>query len=760
MTAALALAALLAAAPAASGAPPAPAPVWFTPAEVAPLFTGPLAAAKVAYDAGRYAEAAAALAGTRRPEARYLRGVALVEADRGAEAAVALRGLGEELPELVDRIAWWRGRALDRADRQREALVEYARVQPGSLFWAQARVASARDLRALGEPREAQAALAPILAAPSPDEPSRGDPAAEALQLSGELLAGSGAPVELARARRAFLDCWAVHPLTAAGAACAVELRRLPGDAGRPPPLEDVVRHAEALVEANRNDTALRELAPVLPTLAPAGPGEPVACRARFAAGKALRRTHQHSRAVEALRPVAELCEDASLRARASYLLAQSALVVSPDEGIAAYRRMAREFPDHALADDALFFAADQLARQDQPEEARRVLTELLEQHPRTEFRGEALFRLAWMDKRAGRTDAAVEALGRLEQEFRELDAYEHARAAYWRARLLAARGQGRDREEARGIFAGLVARYPVDYYGLLSRARLAELDPGERFAQATLRLPPSPPGFRYDAGALAEDRHFGAGVRLLRMGLAQSAAEELRAADRRPWIDAAPAELDPLLLLAELLDRAQDHRAAHNLVRTAGRQALRQKPEGRALRIWRIAYPPAFRDDIERWSSSAGVPADLLQGLMREESGLDPLVVSPAGAVGLTQLMLPTARQVARQLKLRPPSQLDLMRGPLNIRLGASYLGRLLRRFDGSPALAAAAYNAGPNAVGRWLKAQGTLSLDEFVEEIPLQETRGYVKRVLRSYGAYRLLYGAGGEPPMALSQKLPGQT
>jgi soluble lytic murein transglycosylase len=119
---------------------------------------------------------------------------------------------------------------------------------------------------------------------------------------------------------------------------------------------------------------------------------------------------------------------------------------------------------------------------------------------------------------------------------------------------------------------------------------------------------------------------------------------------------------------------------------------------------------------------------------------------------------MVPTAQQVARKLRLgRPVGAAELMDGPLNIRLGAGHLGEVLRRLGGSAPLAIAAYNAGEGQVRTWLRERGSLPLDEFIEEIPIQETRGYVKRVLRSYAAYRLLYGGPGELPVPLPQKLP---
>src|SRR5574341_2441249 len=137
-------------------------------------------------------------------------------------------------------------------------------------------------------------------------------------------------------------------------------------------------------------------------------------------------------------------------------------------------------------------------------------------------------------------------------------------------------------------------------------------------------------------------------------------AAEELRAIDLAPLRAAAKAA-PAIFLVAALLDRAGDHRSAHALLKSEGRAVLRSPPVGDGIRLWRIAYPAAFRPEVVRWASAARVPADLLQALMREESALDPAVVSPAGAVGLTQLMPTTAREMARRLKLPRPSAADL---------------------------------------------------------------------------------------------------
>lgn len=744
----LALAALVAAAPGPSQ-PPATAGRPFTEADLAPLLDPALAPALVAFESGRWEEVAGKLEGIDQPAAKLLRGVALASLHRGGEAAAALSGLAKALPDVADRIHYWTGLALEDAGRRPEAGQAYGRVAAGSLLHAEAALALARLRLAMGDGTGALEALRTTLAEPAPADASRGDAGARALLLAGQIRASAGRPPE---ARRAFLECWENHPLAPESRECLSRARALPGSSGAAPGREDFLSRAESLLAANRNAAALKELerAPAFP---PPGESQPLGCRAAFVRGKAHRKEREYLLAMQALQPVVDRCGDAGLRARALYVLA-SAAAAGGQDGVAWYRRLAREFPGDATADDALFLAADLLAQQGQLKESARLLAELVEQYPRGDYRPEALFRLGWLARQQGDAGGAVAAFARAESEFRDTDPYEHARAAYWRARVLHERGKPGDAAAARDVWRMLVSRYPADYYGLLAEARLDGEGP------IAPRRPPAPSeaGLRWSPGPLGLDPHFRAGVLLLRLGLRGLAAEELGAADRRPLGNGSgEAGPEPLLLLADLLDRAGDHKSAHQILRTQGRQILRRPPEGLPLRVWQVAYPPAWRAEVVRWAVPAGVPPDLLQALMREESALDPAVVSPAGAVGLTQLMPLTARATAKRLKLPRPAWADLGDPALNIRLGAAHLGDLLGRFGGSAALALAAYNAGGAAVRGWWRARSAMSLDEFVEEIPIQETRGYVKRVLRSYAAYRMLYGKEGEPGLHIAWRLP---
>ena len=424
-----------------------------------------------------------------------------------------------------------------------------------------------------------------------------------------------------------------------------------------------------------------------------------------------------------------------------------------------------RNFPDSTLSDDAVF--AQALARRRAGDFAgeRALLQDILEHHPESDLRTEAEFHLFWSHFAEGHPRQGVIFLDELAAH-PDADGADEERARYWRARALlepdaaeseAARASSR--EAARADLIWLVETRPLTYHGLLARGRLAQLDPERLRAIEEVETPRvaamlrARPALR--AGPLLRDPHLLAAVELLRLGLRPEAARELLAVDRGPARASGPEGEEALVLLADLSARAGDLRNAHALIRTDLRGLLRRTSESLALRAAALAYPLAFRDQIAKAAQHAQVPADLVQALMREESALDPGALSSAGALGLTQLMPATAREVAQRLRLRGYTTDRLSDPEVNIRIGATYLGQLYKRFH-HPALALASYNAGPGTVSGWLKVRGSLPLDAFVEEIPLDETRAYVKRCLRSFSAYQYLYGPGPSRSPQLSQEL----
>ncbi len=168
----------------------------------------------------------------------------------------------------------------------------------------------------------------------------------------------------------------------------------------------------------------------------------------------------------------------------------------------------------------------------------------------------------------------------------------------------------------------------------------------------------------------------------------------------------------------------------------------------------WKIAYPRAFPALVEKNARANQIPEALQLAIMREESAFNPRIESFANAIGLTQMLIKTAKRFANNA----PVNRDVLMDPAkNLEIGSRFLGFLWKHFDATPPLAIAGYNAGEGAVDRWLgdRAYAGLAIDEFMESIPYDETRNYTKRVLASYFAYCWLYGR--KPVPEISFKLP---
>jgi soluble lytic murein transglycosylase len=407
--------------------------------------------------------------------------------------------------------------------------------------------------------------------------------------------------------------------------------------------------------------------------------------------------------------------ENRFMRARS---LARSGRI---DEAKAAFERLGRGRDDWAAR--ALFLVGT-LYEDDDVAKASARYREALERAGRAELRIEARWRLAWRAVLEKRWSEAARDLAALARD--TADPIEALRARYWEGRALAQAGDA----SGRAKLAALARDWRFTYYGQQAAPRAAGSEPAANVG-------PAPPPLPDDAGArpLAVEALLRPRI-LLEAGLGADAGAEARALAPRAQ------RLADRVALAALLQDAGQFDAAQRLMLEAYALQLAAGPGDAAREIWWAAYPRAFAPEVERAAARAGIAPQLLYAVMREESGFRPEVRSVVGARGLVQIMPETGRKLAQQLGAASYSPDELFDPGRNLELGAAYLAELLARFGGRVSAAVASYNAGPEAVERWLAQNGALEDDAWIEAIPYDQTRGYAKKVLRSLAVYRALY------------------
>ena len=346
---------------------------------------------------------------------------------------------------------------------------------------------------------------------------------------------------------------------------------------------------------------------------------------------------------------------------------------------------------------------------------------------PNREVAGVALWRLGWLAWLRGEPRVAA-------AEWRHVTEVSGGRslrlpALYWRARALEA---VKNETGAEALYARVLAEAPRGYYGMLAAPRVGGAAPAAMPRDIGAPALPANP-----AEAFKADPRFARVDLLRRIGLVEYAWEELE--------DVVQSSVgDPIGLYGASSAYVRDERyhLALRIVRrhfgalsTSGDPALPRA-------FWEVIYPFGWRDEVGEAATRAGLDPFLVAAIVREESSYYPRAVSRAGARGLMQLMPATAKPMAdvRGLAFEDGGVLDNPRANLDI--GTAFLAGLMKEF-GDPRLAIAAYNAGPKRVRDWWKARRTGDMEAFVEQIPYDETRQYVKRVMLSWTEYRRLYG-----------------
>ena len=408
-------------------------------------------------------------------------------------------------------------------------------------------------------------------------------------------------------------------------------------------------------------------------------------------------------------------------------------------EAVERFHRVEKLFPTHRLADDACLRAA--LVECDSGNETRGLaaLASLPDTYPEGDMAGEALFRVALAKLVKRDLPGAQAALDRMLAAGLDGGRGTAGRGAYFRARVAQLAG---DLDDARRRYAEVLARQPLGYYMLLAHARLRALNP-EQARSVIEEGVAREQGMQFLTKEHPElaSPSFDRFARLLEVGEFDSARREAHAGGL------VADGVDPELLwtVAWSYDRAGAPDLGHSFTRSRLVDFREHWPAGRWRLAWEVAYPRVWQSLVGRESEAVHVPLPLTWAIMREESAFNPDAHSVADAIGLMQLIVPTARVTARGTAF-PWDDESLRRPEVSIALGTRLLSSLRASFPANPALAIAAYNGGSRAVRRWLDERGGDDFDVFVERIPFEETRAYLKRVLSSQAAYAYLYAPGG--------------
>jgi soluble lytic murein transglycosylase len=529
----------------------------------------------------------------------------------------------------------------------------------------------------------------------------------------GEALAAIGA-VAAARgdtdaARYAYEASLDAYPRGASGARAAWGvLRTGPVDS------EQALRSARILDGARENQQALigyeRHLAELSETMQP----EPAALLAR---ARLLSAVGTHEASVVEFRKLVETEDpDFELRVLDQWRRARNRQgrgdAVRTIQGWIIDR-----FPESREAVDIVVAWANSSLARGAYTEAAAGFQRAIAMEPSHASAGLARMRLGQIRLQQNDEEAAAEVFGSYLREFPNGQRW--AEATYWTARSLGAIGRDADAQE---YLSEIRERDVLSYYGVLTYELLEE-----PFQPDVPDGPASAPRI----WLLDELRTIG-----LLMDAGLDAGVEAHVAALIERTDGSvPETLDLADALIEMGFSIEGINLGWALLRGGTPQTKR---------LLRVLYPFPYRELVTREAAERGIDPILLAALIRQESAFTPAIYSPAGAIGLMQVMPATGQELARGQGIRGFTSESLETAEINLHLGTRFLVDMEQRYgDGELPLVLSAYNAGPTRARRWRSLPEAADPLRFTERIPFDETRGYVKNITRNIGLYQFLYG-----------------
>lgn len=412
----------------------------------------------------------------------------------------------------------------------------------------------------------------------------------------------------------------------------------------------------------------------------------------------------------------------------AGLALMRLAKLVEPTQAMPYLDQVITKYPDRAPA--AFLEKAKLLDKLGSSQSANQLQQALLAQFPKSAAAAELRWTIAQAQSKAGDLKLAQQwAEQNLKNNNNDADL--GAKAGFWAGKWAQKLGNG---QQATSHFQQVIQQYPESYYAWRS-ASLLGWNVGDfntvRPLQPAIQQPDIHPQLRAGSPALQE---------LHQLGQHQDAWAywQVEFQDRQtPSV--AEQFTDGILRLA-VGDHLDGIFMVSNLADRDTPADQQQYLELKAQKdYWQGLYPFPFATQIAKWSQQNRLNPMLVTALMRQESRFEPQIKSAVGATGLMQVMPETAAYIASKIDAKTYNLED---PEDNIKLGTWYLGYTHDQYGENSMLAVASYNAGPGAVGSWLAQSKTQDADEFVEAIPYDETRGYVRSVFGNYWNYLRLY------------------
>ena len=387
---------------------------------------------------------------------------------------------------------------------------------------------------------------------------------------------------------------------------------------------------------------------------------------------------------------------------------------------LAAYERFKSK--DEEAAGEFLYMAADMARLAGLLEDAEKYYRTFIDSYPHSGKIEIARFLNFWIDYKRKKFTDAQKILSSIISTTNEMS-YDHQRATYWFARVAEKLGE---QEVAQEIYCELAAKIPASFYGSFAAGRVKS----ENIKCAENKVSSADKTKFHDETMLPETEWV---IAAMVTNDKNMTAKVLKNAAKT--IDSDGDEIDRLVA-SYAAKTVNNHTLAANILKSISNFSNTSKE------YFKLRYTVAFEEEILAHCDFYDVSPIFVFSIARQESLFDTSAISSSYAIGLLQLLPATAQTLATREGYGKIETKDLQKPLTNIRFGVRFLADLVKKFDGQIALAAASYNAGPNRIKKWLENDPERELDEFIEDIPIFQTRNYVKKVMTNYAVYHYIF------------------